>query len=77
MKVLFLALLLLLCSTQVFTLRCYTCEGENDDICKNVSECPSSAQYCKTTDIDNKLSRTCEDFCAEDLFTTCCQGDLC
>uniref|UniRef100_A0A3B4UGW7 P2X purinoceptor n=1 Tax=Seriola dumerili TaxID=41447 RepID=A0A3B4UGW7_SERDU len=33
----------------VLTLRCYTCENENDDICKMVTQCPLSAQYCKTT----------------------------
>ncbi|KAG7223117.1 hypothetical protein INR49_015876 [Caranx melampygus] len=50
MKVLLLTLLLLLlCSTQVLTLQCFTCVDENDDICKTVTECPPEAQYCKTT----------------------------
>ncbi|XP_044059247.1 lymphocyte antigen 6D [Siniperca chuatsi] len=78
MKVLLLTLLLLLlCSTQVLTLRCYTCEGENDDVCKTETDCPASAQYCKTYEKLDEFSRTCEDFCAEDFFTTCCQDDLC
>ncbi|XP_040901536.1 lymphocyte antigen 6D [Toxotes jaculatrix] len=78
MKVLLLTLLLLLvCSTHVLTLRCYTCEGENDDICKTVTDCQASDQYCKTTRRGDQISRTCEEFCAEDFFTTCCHDDLC
>ncbi|XP_072248972.1 lymphocyte antigen 6D [Leuresthes tenuis] len=70
-------LLLLLCSTQVLTLKCFTCEGEGDEICKTETDCPSSAQYCKTTQRGDEMSRTCEEFCAEDYFTTCCEEDLC
>ncbi|XP_035536038.1 lymphocyte antigen 6D [Morone saxatilis] len=79
MKVLLLTvLLLLLCSTQVLTLRCYTCESDNDDLCKTETDCPDTAQYCKTVMGGGDIkSRTCEEFCAEDLFTTCCQQDLC
>ncbi|XP_022616957.1 lymphocyte antigen 6D [Seriola dumerili] len=78
MKVLLLMLLLLLlCSTHVLTLRCYTCENENDDICKMVTQCPLSAQYCKTTQDGDNLYRTCEEFCDEDFFTSCCDEDLC
>lgn len=33
----------------VLTLRCYTCQGENDVICKTETVCPESAQYCRTT----------------------------
>ncbi|XP_061576202.1 lymphocyte antigen 6D [Cololabis saira] len=79
MKVLLLPLLLLLllCSTQVLTLRCYTCEDENDTICKKETQCDDSAHYCRTSVHHETLSRTCEVFCAEDYFTTCCKEDLC
>ncbi|TDH15161.1 hypothetical protein EPR50_G00027940 [Perca flavescens] len=75
MKVLLLTLLLLLCSTQVLTLRCYTCEG--DDRCKTETDCPPSAQYCQTKINGDELSRTCEEFCAEDYSTKCCKSNLC
>ncbi|KAA8593846.1 lymphocyte antigen 6D [Etheostoma spectabile] len=75
MKVLLLTLLLLLCSTQVLTLRCYTCEG--GDRCKTETDCPPSAQYCQTKTNGDAISRTCEEFCAEDYFTKCCDSDLC
>nr|XP_046246458.1 lymphocyte antigen 6D [Scatophagus argus] len=78
MKVLLLTLLLLLCSTQVLTLRCYTCDGDNDHICKIETDCPTSAQYCQTIESGGEIvSRTCEDICAEDMFTSCCENDLC
>ncbi|KAK5868430.1 hypothetical protein PBY51_009447 [Eleginops maclovinus] len=75
MKVLLLTLLLLVCSTQVLTLRCYTCEGNAD--CKAETDCPESAGYCKTWEHGDELLRTCEELCAEDDFTTCCTSDLC
>ncbi|KAM9317711.1 lymphocyte antigen 6D [Pholidichthys leucotaenia] len=77
MKVLILSLLLLLlCSTQVFTLTCYTCETSD---CKEETVCPESATFCKTVltnegDIDD---RTCEETCSEDYVTRCCMTDLC
>ncbi|XP_030601131.1 lymphocyte antigen 6D [Archocentrus centrarchus] len=78
MKVLLLTLLVvLLCSTQVLTLKCYTCESEHDNICKTETVCPESAQYCKTTQKGDQFSRSCEDFCAQDYFTICCREDLC
>ncbi|XP_039987427.1 lymphocyte antigen 6D [Xiphias gladius] len=78
MKVLLLLLLLLLlCSTQVLTLSCYTCKDENDKICKTEKSCHPGAHYCKTFVRGDDISRTCEEFCAEDIFTTCCQTDLC
>ncbi|XP_047450240.1 lymphocyte antigen 6D [Mugil cephalus] len=78
MKVLLITLLLvLLCSAQVLTLTCYTCENEHDATCKIETDCPTNAAYCKTFQRGNQLSRTCEEFCAEDYYTTCCQGDLC
>ncbi|XP_071352597.1 lymphocyte antigen 6D [Trachinotus anak] len=78
MKVLLLTLLLLLlCSTHVLTLRCYICENESDDTCKTETECQASAQYCKLTQKDDQISRTCEEFCEDDYFTQCCETDLC
>ncbi|XP_031716402.1 lymphocyte antigen 6D [Anarrhichthys ocellatus] len=77
MKVLLLTLMLLLCSAQVLTLRCYTCGDENDDICKEVTDCPESSYFCKTFESDTQFSRTCEEFCVEDHLTTCCTSDLC
>ncbi|PWA20247.1 lymphocyte antigen 6D [Gambusia affinis] len=78
MKVLLLSMVvLLLCSTQVLTLKCFTCQDENDTICKTETVCHSSNQYCKTYKKGNALSRSCEEFCAEDFFTVCCQEDLC
>ncbi|XP_026231707.1 lymphocyte antigen 6D [Anabas testudineus] len=78
MKVLLLTLLLvLLCSTQVLTLRCYVCTSEDDNICKTEADCAATAQYCKTYQKELTFTRTCEDFCAEDHFTKCCQEDLC
>ncbi|XP_041851638.1 lymphocyte antigen 6D [Melanotaenia boesemani] len=78
MKVLLLSVLvLLLCSTHVLTLQCYTCESDSDQICKTVTVCSDTAQYCKTVLHGDVISRTCEEFCAQDYFTTCCQEDLC
>ncbi|CAI5694004.1 unnamed protein product [Oreochromis niloticus] len=78
MKVLLLTLLfVLLCSTQVLTLNCYICEDENDISCKTETVCPLSAQYCKTIQRGDRIFRSCEEFCAEDYFTTCCREDLC
>ncbi|CAN9511557.1 unnamed protein product [Ophioblennius macclurei] len=69
------ALLLLLCSTQVLTLRCNTCDGDD---CKMETDCPSTAQYCKTVTLAGDIvSRTCEEMCEEDDFTSCCSEDLC
>ncbi|KAM9359005.1 lymphocyte antigen 6D [Symphorus nematophorus] len=76
-QLLMFLLLLLLCSTQVLTLRCYTCEDSN---CKTATECPDSAQYCKTVLNEGEIvSQTCEDICDEQEYpaTSCCQDDLC
>ncbi|KAM3616156.1 uncharacterized protein V6R79_013388 [Siganus canaliculatus] len=79
MKVLLVMVLLLLCSTQVLTLKCYTCGGPNDRVCQVETECASNAEFCKT--VENAegaiASRSCEQDCFEDDFTTCCEGDLC
>ncbi|KAG8002172.1 hypothetical protein GBF38_012552 [Nibea albiflora] len=80
MKVLLLTtvLLLLLCSTQVLTLRCYTCDGTDESDCKTETDCPASAQYCKTVERGGDIqSRTCEQFCSESEFVNCCDEDLC
>ncbi|XP_071765727.1 lymphocyte antigen 6D [Centroberyx gerrardi] len=68
-------LLLLLCSTQVHALKCYTCDG--DESCKAETECPSSSMYCRTIVGTESISRTCEDECTEDVNVICCQDDLC
>ncbi|XP_029302835.1 lymphocyte antigen 6D-like [Cottoperca gobio] len=75
MKVQLLTLLLLLCSTQVLTLRCYTCGGIWN--CNAQTECPASAQYCKAVWLGEQFDRTCEEYCVEDEYTYCCQEDLC
>ncbi|XP_018604079.2 lymphocyte antigen 6D [Scleropages formosus] len=76
MKVLLCSLLLvLLCTTQVQALRCYTCEG--DSTCKTETECPPSSQYCKTEVSANTFSRTCEEFCINSFSVSCCTEDLC
>ncbi|XP_056139415.1 lymphocyte antigen 6D [Lampris incognitus] len=76
MKILLLAVLVgLLCSTQVHTLRCFTCESDVD--CKTAVECPPSANYCKTVVNGDTFSRTCEDTCVEEVDVTCCQEDDC
>ncbi|KAL7399790.1 hypothetical protein ABVT39_001794 [Epinephelus coioides] len=75
MKVLLLVTLLLLCSTQVLTLRCYTCDGNPD--CKTETECPDSSQYCMTsfsTDGET-ISRSCVELC--NTGHPCCSTDLC
>ncbi|XP_037328104.2 lymphocyte antigen 6D [Pungitius pungitius] len=76
MKVL-LPTLLLLCSAQVLTLRCFTCRDGSDGICKEATDCPTSSHFCKTFENDTQFSRTCEDFCVEGQHTTCCKSDLC
>ncbi|XP_068568940.1 lymphocyte antigen 6 complex, locus D [Cebidichthys violaceus] len=77
MKVLLLTLLLLLCSAQVLTLRCYVCRDAQDEYCKTETDCPPSSHFCKTFESDVQFSRTCEQLCAEDQYTTCCSTDLC
>ncbi|XP_074497572.1 uncharacterized protein LOC141771335 [Sebastes fasciatus] len=75
MKVLLLTLLVLsLCSIQVLTLKCYTCVGTD---CKVVENCATEKVHCRTYAKGDVLERACEQFCAEDDFTTCCQQDLC
>ncbi|XP_029923262.1 lymphocyte antigen 6D [Myripristis murdjan] len=78
MKILLLTLLLvLLCSTQVHTLQCYTCSSEQDDICKTETNCPSSSRFCKTVVSADSISRTCEVNCAASENVLCCNEDLC
>ncbi|RVE64552.1 hypothetical protein OJAV_G00126960 [Oryzias javanicus] len=78
MKVMLISMvLLLLCSAQVLTLKCYTCDGENDKICKTETVCPPLKDYCRTYQKGDVFSRSCESLCAEDYFTTCCTTDLC
>ncbi|KAM4628188.1 lymphocyte antigen 6D [Polymixia lowei] len=77
MKTLLLLVLLvvLMCSTQVHTLRCYTCES--DENCKLETECPSTAKYCKTAWTSDSLSRTCAELCDPGVDVECCETDLC
>ncbi|XP_034459303.1 lymphocyte antigen 6D [Hippoglossus hippoglossus] len=78
MKVLFLTLLLLLvCSTQVLTLRCNTCTSGADVECKTPVECELTEVYCRTVMDGDQMDRTCEQFCDPDDFTSCCQTDEC
>ncbi|XP_021442826.1 short neurotoxin 7-like [Oncorhynchus mykiss] len=69
-------LLVLLCSTQVLTLRCYTCDMADAD-CKQETECPPSSMYCRTVVTADTVTRTCEEMCASGVNVYCCQGDLC
>ncbi|XP_024301223.1 short neurotoxin 8 [Oncorhynchus tshawytscha] len=69
-------LLVLLCNTQVLTLRCYTCE-EDDADCKQVTECPPSSMFCRTVVTADTVTRTCEEMCVSGVNAYCCQGDLC
>ncbi|MEQ2293246.1 hypothetical protein AMECASPLE_031329 [Ameca splendens] len=76
-KSVFVFVLNLIFSSIVLTLKCFTCQDENDTVCKTVTECHSSNQYCKTYKKGDTFSRSCEEFCAEDFFTVCCQEDFC
>ncbi|XP_036411760.1 lymphocyte antigen 6D [Colossoma macropomum] len=75
MKLLLCSLVLvLLCSTTVHSLRCYTCLGTD---CKTPTECPESSNFCRTSSAPGAYSRTCEEFCVPDVNVFCCQQDLC
>nr|XP_043888453.1 lymphocyte antigen 6D-like [Solea senegalensis] len=76
MKILLLTLLVvLLCSTQVLTLRCYTCEGDSEN-CKAETECLPT-DYCKTVVGGNTMRRGCAARCVPNDVTYCCQENLC
>ncbi|XP_054650410.1 lymphocyte antigen 6D [Dunckerocampus dactyliophorus] len=79
MKVLLVTLmLLLLCSTQVLTLRCFTCNGGDQNPCTTVTECSSEETVCKTTFSSNKIQKGCAPACDEkEPLTSCCEVDLC
>ncbi|XP_030295134.1 lymphocyte antigen 6D-like [Sparus aurata] len=79
MKLLLLTIVVLLCSTQVLTLTCYTCGGASDPDCKTETVCPSTAQFCKTVESGGDItSRTCEALCSEETYgVSCCSTDLC
>ncbi|XP_071372394.1 lymphocyte antigen 6D [Centroberyx affinis] len=68
-------LLLLLCSTQVHTLKCLTCDG--DDSCKVETECPPESRYCRIVTTIDSVSRTCEEECTPEVDVICCEEDLC
>ncbi|KAM9469544.1 lymphocyte antigen 6D [Clarias gariepinus] len=75
MKLLVCAVILvLLCTTSVHSLQCYTCE--NGD-CKTPTDCPTSSNFCQTVVTSDELLRTCEEFCVPGVNTYCCSEDLC
>ncbi|AWO99369.1 putative lymphocyte antigen 6D-like [Scophthalmus maximus] len=61
----------------LLTIRCFTCDNAEDDICKTVVECDAAAIYCKAVTTADGIIRTCEELCADDNNTTCCQEDEC
>ncbi|XP_061538478.1 lymphocyte antigen 6D [Phycodurus eques] len=75
--VLVTTLLLLLCSTQVLTLSCYSCNDEDRNDCITVKTCNENETFCKIYGLGNKISSGCAKKCVEDSQTTCCQSDLC
>ncbi|XP_060901843.1 lymphocyte antigen 6D [Labrus mixtus] len=75
MKVLLLTLLLLLCSTQVLSIRCFTCNSA-DDHCTVQTDCPND-HYCMVREHSGSVSRTCAEICTENNHTSCCEEDLC
>ncbi|XP_058490803.1 short neurotoxin 3-like [Solea solea] len=80
MKILLLTLLVvLLCSTQVLTLQCYTCEDPDNpaNTTPCVEECADGVFYCKTVVSENSLTRGCASECTNDENTGCCNVDLC
>ncbi|KAI4902344.1 hypothetical protein NFI96_014076 [Prochilodus magdalenae] len=66
--------LVLMWSTTVHSLKCYTCVDGN---CKVPTECPESSNFCKISVSYDSLSRTCEEFCVPGVNVYCCQEDLC
>ncbi|KAF4116106.1 hypothetical protein G5714_003595 [Onychostoma macrolepis] len=75
MKALVCALVLMLvCSTTVHSLQCFTCVGDD---CKVRTECPPSANFCRTEATAHSLSRTCEESCTPAENIHCCNHDLC
>ncbi|TRY98975.1 hypothetical protein DNTS_001241 [Danionella cerebrum] len=79
MKNLFCVLVLMvICSATVNSLQCFTCV---DGFCKIKTECPPSANFCRTEANLTYVSRTCEEFCTpgETLNTeiSCCTQDFC
>ncbi|CAL8335847.1 unnamed protein product [Boreogadus saida] len=58
MKVFLLALLVvLMCSTQVHTLRCFVCEGEEG--CATATECLNHEKFCKMSFTDFRVQKLC------------------
>ncbi|KAJ7990632.1 hypothetical protein DPEC_G00302410 [Dallia pectoralis] len=70
-------LLLLVCSSQVHSLSCFTCDPNNPENCKVVTQCPPSSQYCRTVVTATTVARSCEEMCDPGVNIYCCQGDLC
>ncbi|XP_061682995.1 lymphocyte antigen 6D [Syngnathoides biaculeatus] len=77
MKTVVLVTTLLLCSTQVLTLKCYSCEGEDQNDCKTAVTCKENETFCKIRGLGDNVTRGCAKECDEDTMTTCCQVDLC
>ncbi|XP_057695584.1 lymphocyte antigen 6D [Corythoichthys intestinalis] len=70
-------LFLLLCSTQVLTLECYSCVGSDENECNDVKTCKENELYCKTTGSGSEVHMDCSETCVESSTTTCCQTNLC
>ncbi|KAM8853805.1 uncharacterized protein ACB058_010208 [Synchiropus picturatus] len=80
MKVLLLTVtLLLLCSTEVLSLRCIVCTNQLDINCKTSVECPTQDHvWCKTDVHDfEHISKSCATACTDDGVTACCNTDDC
>ncbi|CAL8344787.1 unnamed protein product [Arctogadus glacialis] len=76
MKVFLLALLVvLMCSTQVHTLRCFVCEGEEG--CATATECLNHEKFCKMSFTETSVSRSCASECKMDENQDCCMEDEC
>ncbi|XP_069815881.1 lymphocyte antigen 6E-like [Dendropsophus ebraccatus] len=85
-----LFLVIALCATTAFSLRCYTCDTQTSNSnCQTATTCGSTAAYCMTTvTSDSKITyvaKTCQDVCQTlsasmngvTATTTCCSSDLC
>ncbi|XP_069815883.1 lymphocyte antigen 6E-like [Dendropsophus ebraccatus] len=85
-----LLLVIAVCATAAFSLRCYTCETQTSNSnCLTATTCTSTAAYCMTSVIsDSKITyvtKRCQDVCQSltgtvngvTSSTTCCSSDLC
>ncbi|KAJ8414636.1 hypothetical protein AAFF_G00038380 [Aldrovandia affinis] len=76
MKLLLLFLLLaLICTWQVQSLRCYTCNPDAKDLVE--TDCPDEKTFCKSEYDDGSVTRTCAMTCVSTEMIGCCDTDLC